>query len=50
MASPCSPIEAYLKAKGVDLGIPDAENAKAGKGKPAKPAASDDEDPLNNVG
>lgn len=45
-----SPIEAYLKAKGVDLGIPDAEDAKAGKGKPAKPAASDAEDPLNNVG
>lgn len=45
-----SPIEAYLKAKGVDLGIPDAEDAKAGKGKTVKPAESDDEDPLNNVG
>ena len=45
-----SPIEAYLKAKGVDLGIPDAEDAKAGKGKAdAKPAASDD-DVLNGVG
>ena len=45
-----SPIEAYLKAKGVDLGIPDAEDNKAGKGKAdAKPAASDD-DVLNGVG
>ena len=45
-----SSIEAYLKAKGVDLGIPDAEDAKAGKGKATKPAASGEEDPLNNVG
>lgn len=43
-----SPIEAYLKAKGVDLGIPAAEDNKAGKGK-AAPAASDD-DILNGVG
>ena len=43
-----SPIEAYLKAKGVDLGIPAAEDNKAGKGN-AKPAASDD-DILNGVG
>ena len=43
-----SPIEAYLKAKGVDLGIPAAEDNKAGKGS-AKPAASDD-DILNGVG
>lgn len=40
-----SPIEAYLKAKGVDLGIPDAEDAKAGKGK-----ADSDDDVLNGVG
>lgn len=43
-----SPIEAYLKAKGVDLGIPAAEDNKAGKGN-AAPAASDD-DILNGVG
>lgn len=43
-----SPIEAYLKSKGVDLGIPEAEDNKAGKGN-AKPAASED-DILNGVG
>ena len=42
-----SPIEDYLKAKGVDLGIPDAVDAKGGKD--SKPAASED-DILNGVG
>lgn len=42
-----SPIEEYLKAKGVDLGIPDAVDAKGGKD--SKPAASED-DILNGVG
>jgi hypothetical protein len=49
---PGSPIEAYLKSKGVDLGIPDAEDAKAGKGKPAKtskPQPESDDDLLNGI-
>ena len=43
-----SPIHQYLLAKGADLGIPDAEDAKGAKG--ADAATPDNDDPLNGIG
>lgn len=43
-----SPIHQYLQAKGADLGIPDAEDAKGSKGSDAGTPGNDD--PLNGVG
>ena len=43
-----SPIHQYLQSKGADLGIPDAEDAKAGKGTDAPKV--DNDDPLNGIG